>query len=91
MNKYGAITGMVSGLLFTATYIVYFKFINPAASVPENWWFGVSPEGIGTLGMIVNFAVAAVVCHLTPPPPQDVQDMVESIRYPQGAGEAQVH
>jgi cation/acetate symporter len=91
MNKYGAISGMVSGLLFTATYIVYFKFINPAASVPENWWFGVSPEGIGTLGMLVNFAIAGVVCHFTPAPPQDVQDMVESIRYPQGAGDAQVH
>ncbi len=91
MNKYGAISGMVSGLVFTATYIVYFKFVNPAASVPANWWFGVSPEGIGTLGMLVNFAVAAVVCHFTPAPPQDVQDMVESIRYPQGAGGAQVH
>jgi len=91
MNKYGAISGMVGGLLFTVSYIVYFKFINPAASTPENWWFGVSPEGIGTLGMLVNFAIAGVVCHFTPAPPQDVQDMVESIRYPQGAGEAQVH
>tara|TARA_R110000772_G_scaffold64210_4_gene143798 strand:+ start:1435 stop:3144 length:1710 start_codon:yes stop_codon:yes gene_type:complete len=91
MNKYGAISGMVSGIVFTATYIVYFKFINPAASVPANWWFGVSPEGIGTLGMLVNFVVAGVVCHFTPAPPQDVQDMVESIRYPQGSGEAQVH
>jgi cation/acetate symporter len=91
MNKYGAISGMVSGIVFTATYIVYFKFINPAASVPANWWFGVSPEGIGTLGMLVNFAVAGVVCHFTPAPPQDVQDMVESIRYPQGAGGAHAH
>ncbi len=91
MNKEGAIAGMLSGILFTAAYIVYFKFINPAASVPENWLFGISPEGIGTLGMLINFAVALVVNKMTAEVPEDVQEMVESIRFPKGAGTASVH
>ncbi|WMC12306.1 cation acetate symporter [Oceanimonas pelagia] len=91
MNKEGAIAGMVSGIVFTAAYIIYFKFINPAASVPENWWFGISPEGIGTLGMLVNLAVSLVVAKLTTETPQEVQELVESIRFPKGAGEAHSH
>lgn len=91
MNKEGAIAGMVSGVAFTTAYIVYFKFINPAASTPDNWWFGISPEGIGTLGMCLNFIVSIVVNKVTAEVPQDVQDMVESIRYPKGAGEAHDH
>ncbi len=91
MNKEGAIAGMVSGVVFTTAYIVYFKFINPAASTPDNWWFGISPEGIGTLGMCVNFIVSIAVNKVTAEVPQDVQDMVESIRYPKGAGEAHDH
>ncbi|RYU69860.1 cation acetate symporter [Aliivibrio finisterrensis] len=91
MNKEGAIAGMVSGVVFTTAYIVYFKFINPAASTPDNWWFGISPEGIGTLGMCLNFIVSIVVNKVTAEVPQDVQDMVESIRYPKGAGEAHDH
>ncbi|WP_288132741.1 sodium:solute symporter family protein [Microbulbifer sp.] len=91
MNKEGAIAGMLSGILFTAAYIVYFKFINPAANTPDNWWFGISPEGIGTLGMIINFAVAIAVAKVTREAPEDVQEMVENIRFPQGAGQASAH
>ncbi|MFA0014543.1 sodium:solute symporter family protein [Vibrio lentus] len=91
MNKEGAIAGMLSGIAFTASYIIYFKFINPTASTPENWWFGISPEGIGTLGMCLNFVVSIAVNKVTAEVPQDVQEMVESIRYPKGAGEAHDH
>jgi len=91
MNKEGAIAGMLAGILFTASYIIYFKFVNPAASTPENWWFGISPEGIGTLGMCLNFVVSIAVNKVTAEVPEDVQEMVESIRYPKGAGEAHDH
>ncbi|MGP7733686.1 sodium:solute symporter family protein [Oceanimonas smirnovii] len=91
MNKEGAIAGMVSGIAFTASYIIYFKFINPAASTPENWLFGISPEGIGTLGMLVNLTVSLVVAKVTRETPQEVQELVESIRFPKGAGEAHSH
>ena len=82
MNKEGAISGMLAGITFTAAYIIYFKFINPAANQPENWWFGISPEGIGTLGMMLNFVVAFTVKQFTADVPEEVQAMVESIRYP---------
>ncbi|KWU00285.1 cation acetate symporter [Vibrio toranzoniae] len=91
MNKEGAIAGMLTGIAFTASYIIYFKFINPTASTPENWWFGISPEGIGTLGMCLNFVVSIAVNKVTAEVPEDVQEMVESIRYPKGAGEAHDH
>ena len=82
MNKEGAIAGMIVGIVFTAGYIVYFKFINPSANVPDNWWFGISPEGIGTLGMILNFVVAVAVCRFFPAPPEKVQKLIENIRIP---------
>lgn len=82
MNKEGAISGMVTGLVFTFGYIVYFKFVSPETSNPDHWWLGVSPEGIGTLGMIFNFLVSIIVMRLTPPPPEAVQAMVENIRVP---------
>ena len=85
MNKEGAIAGMVSGLVFTFAYIIYFKFVNPAANSPENWFFGISPEGIGTLGMLLNFVVAFAVAKVTPPPPEHIQHLVEDIRVPRGA------
>ncbi|MFV8783535.1 sodium:solute symporter family protein [Microbulbifer sp. SA54] len=91
MNKEGAIAGMISGISFTALYIIYFKFINPAANVPENWLFGISPEGIGTLGMVLNFVVAIVVARYTADAPKDVQQLVANIRFPKGAGEASAH
>jgi len=88
MNREGAICGMLTGIGFTASYIIYFKFVDPAANTPENWWFGISPEGIGAVGMLVNFVVATVVSRLTPPPPEGVQRLIEDIRVPIGAGEA---
>ena len=88
MNKEAAIAGMITGLTFTFSYIVYFKFVNPAASNPDHWWFGISPEGIGTLGMMFNFGVSLLVCRFTPEPPADVQAMVENIRVP---GRIQAH
>jgi cation/acetate symporter len=94
MNKEGAIAGMLAGVVFTVGYILYFKgiFITPfAENKPENWLFGISPEGIGTVGMAVNFVVAYAVSKFTKEVPQDVQDIVEQIRYPKGAGEAQAH
>ncbi|MBN1928044.1 MAG: cation acetate symporter [Chlorobiaceae bacterium] len=91
MNKEGAIAGMLSGLLFTAAYIVYFKFMNPAMNKPEFWFLGISPEGIGTIGMLVNVAVSFVVSRITPAPPEEIQELVDSLRYPKGAGEASAH
>ena len=82
MNREGAVAGMVAGLLFTLSYIVYFKILFPELNIPENWWFGISPEGIGTLGMLVNLAVSLTVRTIFPNPPEEVQEMVESIRYP---------
>ncbi|XOV87482.1 MAG: sodium:solute symporter family protein [Pseudomonadota bacterium] len=87
MNKEAAIAGMVTGLGFTFSYIVYFKFINPGANSAAHWWLGISPEGIGTLGMILNFVVSLTVMKFTPPPPADVQMMVENIRVPRHAGD----
>ncbi len=88
MNREGAIAGMVSGIVFTAAYIVYFKFVDPAANVPDRWLFGVSPEGIGAIGMALNFGVSTVVAKLTDPPPESIQRLVEEIRVPKGAGPA---
>ncbi len=88
MNREGAILGMIAGITFTAAYIVYFKFVNPGANTAEYWWFGISPEGIGALGMILNFAVALTVSRFTPPPPPEIAHMVDLIRVPKGAGEA---
>ncbi|MBD1995068.1 cation acetate symporter [Oculatella sp. FACHB-28] len=76
-NKEGAISGMIVGLLFTLFYIVGTKFYGM-----PTWFFGVSPEGIGTLGMIVNFIVTLSVSRLTPPPPADIQALVEDLRNP---------
>jgi len=82
MNRQGAISGMLAGFFFTAAYIVYFKFISPESSTAEHWWFGISPEGIGTLGTFINTAVALTVNRFYPAPPKAVQDMVDEIRLP---------
>ena len=82
MNKYGAVSGMITGILFTAAYIVFFKFVRPDLSTEEYWLFGISPEGIGTIGMVLNFVVAIVVSALTPPPPASIRDLVNRIRAP---------
>ena len=83
-TKEGAIAGMITGMMFTLSYIVYFKTINKTAGA-EDWLFGISPEGIGIIGMAVNFAVAIAVSSFTTPPPDEVQATVESIRYPLGS------
>ena len=82
MNKAGAVAGMIVGFTFTAAYIIFFKFIKPDLNTSEYWLWGISPEGIGTLGMALNFIVATVVSALTPPPPEEVQGLVEEIRVP---------
>jgi cation/acetate symporter len=91
MNKFGAIAGMVTGITFTAAYIIYFKFVSPELNSPENWFLGISPEGIGLIGMMINFAVAAVVMKMTKPTPIEIQEMVEGIRNPKGSSEAHAH
>ena len=85
MNKWGAISGMLAGLTFTMGYIIYFKgvFIEPfAANIPENWILGISPEGAGAIGMVINFAVATAIARNTAPPPAHIQQLVEDIRVP---------
>ncbi|MEM8891552.1 MAG: sodium:solute symporter family protein, partial [Bacteroidota bacterium] len=91
-NRQGAIAGMVTGILFTAIYIIYFKFIFEApagASAEDYWWFGISPEGIGTLGMLFNLLITITVSRLTSAPSEEIQAMVENIRIPRGSGQAQ--
>ena len=83
MNRQGAVSGMVIGFGFTALYIIYFRFINPAVDNPENWLFGISPEGIGSLGALLNLVVAWTVCRFTPEPPAEVQALVADIRRPE--------
>jgi len=83
MNKEGAIAGMIIGLIFTVSYIVYFKFVNPADNNAAHWLWGISPEGIGTLGMFLNFGVAMTIARFTPPPPDAVVEMIERIRVPE--------
>ena len=82
MNKEGAIAGMLTGIIFTALYILYFKPQLGGSGLPENYLFGISPEGIGTIGMIINFIVSLIVSRLTKPTPEKIKALVESIRYP---------
>ena len=89
MNKEGAVAGMVVGMALMLYYMAKFK-LGWIGEMPDKseWWFGISPEGFGTVAMIANFIVALVVSKFTPAPPQEVQDIVENIRIPSGAGEA---
>ena len=82
LNKEGAIAGMLSGLIVTSSYIIFFKFINPLLNTAENWIFGISPEGFGFLGMFINFGIAIFVSAFFKAPPQRVYDLVEDIRKP---------
>lgn len=91
MNKEGAMAGMIVGILFTTAYIWYFKPQLGGPGTPDGYWFGIKPEGIGTLGMLINLVIALVVSRMTAAPPQEVQDLVEEIRIPRGAGEAVAH
>lgn len=91
MNRQGAITGMIAGILFTTAYIVYFKPQLGGPGTAEDLWWGIRPEGIGTLGMLINLFIALVISRLTPPPPKHIQDLVDDIRIPRGSGDAVVH
>ncbi|MDA1341425.1 MAG: cation acetate symporter [Proteobacteria bacterium] len=82
MNKEGAIAGMLAGLVFTATYISYFKFINPGLDHSSNWLFSISPEGIGFLGMIINFIISIFVSRFFSKPPSTILSLIDSIRLP---------
>jgi len=90
INREGAIAGMLTGLIFTFGYIVFFKS-SSAAAIPENWLFGISPEGIGVVGMLLNFGVAFTVSRFTAAPPVHIRELIEDIRVPRGAGDAQAH
>lgn len=94
MNREGAIAGMVGGLGITCYYIARFKLGwigNPETATEEHWWWGISPEGFGTLGMVVNFTLSVLVSRFFPPPPPAVQEVVEDIRIPAGADAAIDH
>ena len=91
MNKEGAISGMIVGLIFSFGYIVFFRFMAPEMNDAEHWWFGISPEGIGTVGAILNFSIAFVVSRLTPEVPADIIALVNNIRIPKGVIEPRTH
>lgn len=97
MNKEGAVSGMIVGMLLMLFYMLKFKFgvfdggKEMVTSLEDSWWFGISPEGFGTIAMLVNFAVALLVNAFTKEPPLEVQEIVENIRIPSGAGEATDH
>ncbi len=82
VNKQGAIAGMIVGLLFTLAYVVYFKFVYVELNNKDNWWFGISPEGIGGVGMMLNLLVTFTVSYFTPAPPKHIQELIEDIRIP---------
>lgn len=91
MNKEGAVAGMVTGILLMLFYMIKFKLDGFGGGNPSDWWLGISPEGFGTVAMLVNFIVSFSVSRFYPPPPEEVQEMTESIRYPRGAGKAIQH
>jgi len=97
INNKGAVAGMLCGLVFTLSYIFVYKgwFFIPGtanlADIAENWVFGISPLSIGAIGALVNFAVAFAVSNATDEPPIEIQELVESVRYPRGARKAQDH
>jgi len=94
MNKWGAICGMLAGISFTLGYIIYFQFMDGDASqyfLATETRDGITPEGIGFFGMIINFVVAFAVCLVTPKPPPEISAMVENIHNPSGAGAASDH
>ena len=97
INSTGATAGMLAGLISTCVYIFMYLgwfFIpgtNTFENVPENWLFGISPLSFGAIGALINFAVAFAVSSMSAPPPKEIQDLVESVRYPRGAGQAIDH
>ena len=91
MNREGAISGMVIGILLMLYYMMKYKLGFFGGGAAADWWFGISPEGFGTVAMVVNLIVSFTVSRMTAPPPQEVMDIVEDIRIPKGAGEAHDH
>ena len=91
MNREGATSGMIIGILLMLFYMTKFKFGWFGGGTKEDWWFGISPEGFGTVAMAVNFFISITVSKFTSPPPKDVQEIVENIRIPSGAGTAINH
>ncbi len=91
MNREGAIVGMLAGLIFSLVYIAYFKFISPETNNADYWLFGISPEGIGTVGAVINFTLAMVISRCTAPAPDSVLAMVDNIRIPSGVNLPQDH
>ena len=94
MNKEGAVSGMIVGISLMVFYMLKFKFgifdggKTAVAGLKANWWFGISPEGFGSIAMLVNFTVSLIVNRFTAEPPKEVQEIVENIRIPSGAGAA---
>jgi cation/acetate symporter len=88
MNSEGAISGMIIGILLMLFYMMKFKFDWFGGGTKEDWWFGISPEGFGTIAMMANFIISIVVSRFTKAPPKEVMEIVENIRIPSGAGEA---
>ena len=88
MNKEGAISGMIVGVLAMLFYMLKFKFNWFGGGTKKDWWLGISPEGFGTVAMIINFIVSVIISKFTPDPPKEVQEIVTNIRIPSGAGEA---
>ena len=93
MNKEGAVAGMVVGITAMLLYMIKYKlgWFDDVLPGSDEWWFGISPEGFGSVAMLLNFVVSLVVCRFTAPPPLEVQEIVENIRIPSGAGEASGH
>lgn len=91
MNRQGAVTGMLVGIVLMLFYMMKFKFDFFGGGTKEDWWLGISPEGFGTVAMIANFVVALVISRFTSDPPREIQEIVENIRIPSGAGEASGH
>tara|TARA_B110000046_G_C13015317_1_gene408427 strand:+ start:1623 stop:3311 length:1689 start_codon:yes stop_codon:yes gene_type:complete len=88
MNSEGAISGMIIGILLMLFYMMKFKFDWFGGGTKEDWWFGISPEGFGTIAMMANFIISIVVSRFTKAPPKEVMEIVENIRIPSGAREA---
>jgi len=84
-NREGVIAGMITGLIFTASYIIYFTFLG---GTPDQYFLGISPEGIGTVGMLLNVLITFLVSMRTPVPPPEVQQIITPVRVPGGAGGA---
>lgn len=82
LNKEGAIAGMISGLIATTAYIIYFKFLNTHLNISDNWFMGVSPEGFGFIGMLINFTIAIIISSFYKKPPNHIYDMIDNIRRP---------